>query len=756
MAAMLPEYETERLAALYEHRILDTDPDDDFDALVKLAAHICHVPIAAVSLLDEHRQWFKASIGLVDKETRRDIAFCGHTILQDGIFIVPDAQQDDRFLDNPLVTGDPQIRFYAGVPLVTADGHAVGSLCVIDQVPRDLTLDQCEALRLLARQASNQLAAVRRIVQTDRLMLERLAADQALQREREFQRALLDSLLEGIVACDATGTLTLFNQASRNFHGVPEEALQPEEWASHFDLFLSDGLTPMAVADIPLFRAFNGETIRAVEMVIAPQTGAMRTLLANGQPIYGSDGEKLGAVVAMHDVTERRRAERELSRLAAIVESSEDAIIAGTLDGTVTSWNKGSERLHGYSASEIIGNHVSVLSKGREPSLTPDRVAKLVRGETIPPIEFVRDRKDGTIMDVSLTFSSVRDDRGEVVGFSCIGRDITDRKRAETALAASEAALRAVLEGAPVILYAANAAGIVTLSEGTGLSALGLKPGEAVGRSVYDFSLGDPLLDGNTKRALNGESVSFDAEVAGVCLHTQLRSVFAADGAPNGFVGVCFDITERKRAEEQDKDYAVVLEHQKRELEQVNLQLEQVNTELAKLASTDGLTGLSNHRALHEQLTAEIQRAERYAGTVSLVMLDVDRFKQFNDTYGHPVGDEVLRSVANILRSHVREIDIVARYGGEEFVVALPQTEMDGAFALAERLRCAIEEYPWPLRAVTASFGVATIENDCEIAAHLIARADEALYRSKEAGRNRVTCADQTNHCIGSVCTSVE
>lgn len=144
---------------------------------------------------------------------------------------------------------------------------------------------------------------------------ERRRAEEDLQKEREFLSALLDNLAEGIVACDAAGVLTLFNRATREFHGLPEEQLPAAEWAEHYDLYQPDGQTRMETADVPLFRALEGQHVRDAEMVIAPKGGAARTLLANGQPIIGRDGRKLGAVVAMHDITERKRAEEERARL---------------------------------------------------------------------------------------------------------------------------------------------------------------------------------------------------------------------------------------------------------------------------------------------------------------------------------------------------------------------------------------------------------------------------------------------------------
>lgn len=157
MTTSLPKKEIKRLEVLWEYDVLDTVPEQVFDDLTELAAKICEAPIALISLIDEKRQWFKSKVGVSAKETSRDVSFCAHAIKRDGLFIVRDAFKDKRFAHNPLVTSDPKIRFYAGAPLVTPDGHALGTLCVIDKVPRELRPDQRQALRVLARHVMTQL-----------------------------------------------------------------------------------------------------------------------------------------------------------------------------------------------------------------------------------------------------------------------------------------------------------------------------------------------------------------------------------------------------------------------------------------------------------------------------------------------------------------------------------------------------------------------------------------------------------------------
>ncbi len=158
MGYPVPENELERLHTLRGYEILDSHPEDRFDDLTKLAASICETPISLISLVDEQRQWFKSKIGLEICETRREDAFCAHAIMSEDLLIVPDAWADPRFEANPLVRGEPYIRFYAGAPLVAPNGHVLGALCVIDRVPRQLTQRQLSSLGILSRQVMAQVS----------------------------------------------------------------------------------------------------------------------------------------------------------------------------------------------------------------------------------------------------------------------------------------------------------------------------------------------------------------------------------------------------------------------------------------------------------------------------------------------------------------------------------------------------------------------------------------------------------------------
>ena len=204
---ILPTWtESDRLAALRSYRILDTSPEPAFDDLVQLAARACQAPIALISLIDERRQWFKAEVGLGVRETALDRSICLTATLQPGMTIVPDLTEDPRFARNPLVTGEPHLRFYAGAVLKTPEGVPLGALCVLDCMPRDLTEEQASTLTMLARQVMSQLELRRAIAERD----ERLEASQQIEQRqtllvRELHHRVKNTLATVQALVGATG-----------------------------------------------------------------------------------------------------------------------------------------------------------------------------------------------------------------------------------------------------------------------------------------------------------------------------------------------------------------------------------------------------------------------------------------------------------------------------------------------------------------------------------------------------------------------
>ena len=228
--------ETARLAALRRYRILDTEPERGFDDLALLASHICGTPIALITLVDEHRQWFKARVGISVAETSRAISFCTHAIQQRDLFIVRDALEDERFRNNPQVSGEAHIRFYAGAPLVTPNGHALGTLCVVDRTPRTLTAEQLQALDALRRQVEAQLELRVNLMELEEALAARDRAEAEQTQLLQDLRAAHDNVrrLSGLMpycsTCQFTMTIPADPAAIPTLTDGVTHVLQEKHW----------------------------------------------------------------------------------------------------------------------------------------------------------------------------------------------------------------------------------------------------------------------------------------------------------------------------------------------------------------------------------------------------------------------------------------------------------------------------------------------------------------------------------------------
>jgi PAS domain S-box-containing protein len=296
MKAPVPENEAARLESLHRYAILDTLPEQEFDDLSRLAASICGTPIALVSLVDENRQWFKAKVGIEDTETPRDIAFCAHAIHDSGVMVVPDALADERFRENPLVTGNPNVRFYAGAPLRTADGYALGTLCVIDRVPRELSADQLEALKALSRLVVNELELRRSVSDLSKAV-----------RERRIVEGELDQLfnLSSDLFCIAgfDGYFKRLNPSWEQTLGISREELLSRPYVEF--IHPDDREITRKEAE----KIVGGEVTFSFENRFRRGDGTYIWLLWNATP--NSDQGLIFA--AARDITLRKRAERRLA-----------------------------------------------------------------------------------------------------------------------------------------------------------------------------------------------------------------------------------------------------------------------------------------------------------------------------------------------------------------------------------------------------------------------------------------------------------
>ncbi len=254
---------------------------------------------------------------------------------------------------------------------------------------------------------------------------------------------ILDALPVAVYATDPEGRITYYNQAAADFWGC-EPVLGHTHWCGSFKLFWPDG-TPLPLDECPMAMALKtGRPVRGMEAIAERPDGVRVPFIPYPTPIYDASGTLMGAVNMLLDISERKNAEHAARHSAAIVESSDDAIISKDLNGVIVSWNKGAQHLFGYSAEEIIGKPVTTLMPPERRSEEPSILARIHKGERIDHYETIRQRKDGTLMDISLTVSPVRDGSGRIVGASKIARDVTEQKRAADALdrrASEQAAL---------------------------------------------------------------------------------------------------------------------------------------------------------------------------------------------------------------------------------------------------------------------------------------------------------------------------
>lgn len=296
MNAPLPLQEAQRLAALQAYAVLDTPAESAFDDLTQLAAHICQVPIALVSLIDGQRQWFKSRVGLDVQQTPREVAFCAHAILQpQEVFQVRDAQQDPRFAENPLVTGEPHVRFYAGAPLLTPEGHPLGTLCVIDHTPRELTPPQRSALQALGRHVVALLELRRALAQHER--------DET--RNRQLAAAVEQSPVQ-IVMTDAGGNIQYVNPKFIELTGYT----LAEVLGRNPRLLQSGNMGPHEYQ--ALWRTITSGQTWHGEFRNKKKNGELFWVQASISPVLDPGGRITHYVAVKEDITERRRTQQLL------------------------------------------------------------------------------------------------------------------------------------------------------------------------------------------------------------------------------------------------------------------------------------------------------------------------------------------------------------------------------------------------------------------------------------------------------------
>ncbi len=595
--------ELHRIAVLHSCRILDTPAEDLYDEICRLAQHVCQVPIVLISLVDGHRQWFKSKIGIAATQTPRDVSFCSYAIESSELLVVPNATRDARFARNSLVTGEPHIRFYAGAPLRLADGYHIGTLCIIDTMPREITDAQRECLRVLARQISFHLQARRQQNDLERARSDAQTTLERLRASEERFRAFMDHSPAMAFIKDAAGRFIYVN----------------EPLAKRFDRPVSKWL---GKTDVELWNNEHAETLRRTDLEV----------LSTRTPI---------------DLLER----------------------LPTPDGASEFWS------------------------ARKFCITDDLNQSFLAGIAVDVTEQIRSAE--RLKSTEARYLELFDQMTELVyTLDAGGRFVFTNHAWQTVLGDTREQCRTL-----------------TMSERV------YPPDAELFQAAYER-----VLAHQTRETLETRFVARSGELVFV----KGTISYCGDAEhPRQTRGIFHDMTAHKLADSR------LIRYQQ--------ELVTVNEKLRTMVATDALTGLKNRMALNDRLQEEFDRAVRHKRPLSLLMIDVDHFKHFNDTFGHQAGDDALIAVSNLLAESARGVDFVARYGGEEFVVLLPDTDISGAMVLAERFRRAVATAIWDYREITISLGAATWSHVTRDAQELLREADSALYQSKAIGRNRVS-----------------
>ena len=442
LSAPIPDDEAQRLAALHELGILDTEPDSRFDDITLLASQICGTPVALVSLVDKSRQWFKSRVGLDATETPRDIAFCAHAILESQTYVVADAMKDRKFAGNPLVTGGPKVRFYAGSQLRTSAGHNIGTLCVIDMKPRSLTHEQISAMEALARQVM--------------LNFERQKLERDLHQREGFLKNILGMLPDLVCYIDKDLVYHYVNPAYERWLGI-----KPEDFIGKK---MTDILGKDAIADAMPYirRALQGE--RQEFQVHVPYLINGRSIKKYVQVVYVPDIDShrqvLGYFAVITDITKLKQAEdralQQAQELAVALQQSKESersfrsifdqapmgIIQLDANLRFVAANESFCTFLGYSQDELKKLTILDMTHPDDDQRTRESIVRLTKmSEPLARFEKRYIRKSGDVVWAWVTSRAVKlqDDR-EPYLFSVI-EDVTQIRAAEEELKATQAKL---------------------------------------------------------------------------------------------------------------------------------------------------------------------------------------------------------------------------------------------------------------------------------------------------------------------------
>jgi diguanylate cyclase (GGDEF)-like protein/PAS domain S-box-containing protein len=749
MDAHFPENEEQRLAELESYVVVDVLSGAVFDRLAGLVARLFAAPFSAISVIDRDTQHIKASNGLDISEIPRSCSFCAHTILSDQVMVVPDALEDERFRTSPLVTGSTQVRFYAGVPLRTPGGANLGTLCIMDTAPRELDQRQIAALRDLAGMA---MAEVDLWVSGAKTIA--AAEDSGLGDDR--YRELFENASDVVYTHDLQGNFTSVNKAAQRITGYSRDdalkmnivqVLEPESQRLTLEMIQQKlGGAPQTTYEVTIVTKDNRRVILEV---------STRLLFRKGIPI--------GVQGIARDITERKRAEAQLRLLKSVVVNSNDGVMVAEaepddpLSSQIVYVNEAFSRITGYSAVESANKTPRILHGPKTDAAVLDKICSAVRRWEPARVELIHYRKDGSEFWVDLNIVPILDERGSSTYWVSVLRETTDRKRAELLERDRNQVLELVASNGSLETVLARLAHLVENQRSDLLCSIllvrdgRLRHGAApsLPQAVADAFEGLDVTTalGPCEAALLGKPLFildltadplFRRE-AGLLRNLGLRSCWCVPilSGEGRVLGV-FVIYLR---EQQEPSSAVVeLMEMASRLAAVAVDQRALNDRLAYQALHDALTGLPNRFLFEERLHQALDQAKRHGWHVAVLFIDLDRFKQINDTLGHAIGDTLLQLVSRRFEGCLRRTDSLGRMGGDEFQLILTELrDPSDATRVAQKLLDALKA-PFKVDAfelfVSASIGISIFPRDGRDSVTLLRNADNAMYRAKNQGKN--------------------
>lgn len=553
------------------------------------------------------------------------------------------------------------------------------------------------------------------------------ALENEARRQVSITTSVLDSMADAVAVADRAGNLLMINPAGRRLLNMPASDTRSGQSFRDYDLFHEDGVTRFSEDERPLARALRGESPGDVVARVSHEGSPQGPWIsANGRPLIDSSGELAGGVVVFHDITRQREREAMLAaqaealrEQASLLDLTRDAVLARNLDDVITYWNGGAERLYGYSAKEAIGQRSrELLQTVFSPPLA--QIMQILAVDKYWAGQLVHKTKGGKEVIVFSQWSAEMRE-GEAYRYLETNTNITDRVKTERELHQVQESYRLLVENSTdFAIITTDVLGNIQTWNAGAENILGLSDEEAVGHHISEIFTPEDRTTDQPKHELDNARLHGRAEDNRWHLKRDGSRFWASgvvmplwndDGRLRGFVKIMRDQTYQRLAEEQ----------------------------IHFFANHDMLTGLPNRVYFSSELHKSIVASRRSQIPLAILLLDLDRFKSVNDTFGHHTGDLLLKEVAMRIRSTLREDDFVARLGGDEFVVIqVDVTQPHSAETLAGKL---VERLGQPYQldgsqiVTGASVGISTCPLDGSDVVDLLKKADLALYRAKSHGR---------------------